>query len=265
MLSIFAMYAAAGAVAGILAGLLGVGGGIIIVPMLVLCLTRQGIPDAMIMHLSLGTSMASIMFTSVSSFWSHHRHGAVKWVVVRRIVFGILTGTFLGTWVAAALSTPILKGFFVVFLFYVGFQMFTGKRPRPGRQLPGRTGMFAAGGTIGVISSLVGIGGGSLSVPFMVWCNVPLHQAIGTSAAIGFPIAVAGTAGYIVNGLSAPNLPAWSLGYIYLPALIGLIITSVLTAPLGVRLAHRLPMERLKRIFALLLLGMGTRMLIGIL
>jgi uncharacterized membrane protein YfcA len=125
--------------------------------------------------------------------------------------------------------------------------------------------MFAAGGTIGVVSSLVGIGGGSLSVPFMIWCNIPVHQAIGTSAAIGFPIAVAGTAGYIVNGLSAPDLPAWSIGYVYLPALVGLIITSVLTAPLGVRLAHRLPMEGLRRIFAILLLAMGTRMLIGLL
>lgn len=265
MISIFAMYAAAGAVAGILAGLLGVGGGLVIVPMLVFCLTRQGMAEDIIMHLSLATSMASIMFTSVSSFWSHHRVGAVRWVVVRRIVLGILTGTFLGTWVAAALSTPALKGFFVAFLYYVGIQMFTGKKPRPGRQLPGRTGMFAAGGTIGLVSSLVGIGGGSLSVPFMIWCNIPLHQAIGTSAAIGFPIAVAGTAGYIVNGLSAMDLPAWSFGYVYLPALGGLIATSVLTAPLGARLAHRLPVDRLKRVFALLLLGVGTRMLIGIL
>lgn len=265
MISIFATYAAAGAVAGVLAGLLGVGGGLIIVPMLVFCLTRQGIPDGMIMHLALATSMASIMFTSVSSFWSHHRHGAVRWVVVRRIVLGIFTGTFLGTWVASSLSTPTLKVFFVVFLYYVGFQLFTGKKPKPGRQLPGPAGMFAAGNGIGVVSSLVGIGGGSLSVPFMVWCNVPLHQAIGTSAAIGFPIAVAGTLGYIANGLFAPDLPPWSIGYVYLPALLGLIVTSVLTAPLGVRLAHRLPVDRLKRIFAILLLVVGTRMLVGIL
>ena len=264
MISILAMYSAVGAVAGILAGLLGIGGGLVIVPMLVFCLTRQGIPDHAIMHLALGTSMASIMFTAVSSFWSHHKRGAVNWIVVRRIVLGIFVGTFLGTFVAAELSTPILKGFFVVFLYYVGIQMITGKKPKPGRQLPKRTGMFGVGNLIGLVSSLVGIGGGTLSVPFMVWCNIPLHQAIGTSAAIGFPIAVAGTIGYIYNGLSATNLPEYTIGFVYLPALAGLIITSVLTAPIGVRLAHSLPVDKLKRFFAMLLLVVGTRMLISV-
>ena len=264
MISILAMYSAVGAVAGILAGLLGIGGGLVIVPMLVFCLTRQGIPDHAIMHLALGTSMASIMFTAVSSFWSHHKRGAVVWIVVRRIVLGIFIGTFFGTFVAAGLSTPILKGFFVVFLYYVGIQMLTGKKPMPGRQLPGRTGMFGVGNIIGLVSSLVGIGGGTLSVPFMLWCNIPMHQAIGTSAAIGFPIAVAGTVGYIYNGLSAANLPEYTLGFVYLPALAGLIITSVMTAPLGVRLAHSLPVDKLKRFFAMLLLVVGTRMLVSV-
>jgi len=265
MISILAMYSAVGAVAGILAGLLGIGGGLVIVPMLVFCFTRQGIPDQALMHVALGTSMASIMFTAVSSFRSHHQRGAVKWVVVRRIVIGIFVGTFLGTCVAAKLSTPMLKVFFVIFLYYVAIQMLTGRKPKPGRQLPGSTGMFGAGNVIGLVSSLVGIGGGTLSVPFMIWCNVPLHQAIGTSAAIGFPIAVAGTVGYIYNGLSAASLPAYTIGYIYLPALAGLIITSVLTAPLGVRLAHSLPVVKLKRVFAFLLLAVATRMLVSIL
>jgi uncharacterized membrane protein YfcA len=264
MISIIAMYSAVGAVAGILAGLLGIGGGLVIVPMLVFCLARQGISDHTIMHLALGTSMASIMFTAVSSFWSHHRRGAVKWIVVRRIVLGIFVGTFLGTCVAAKLSTPILKGFFVIFLYYVGIQMITGKKPKPERQLPERTGMFGMGNLIGLVSSLVGIGGGTLSVPFMVWCNIPLHQAIGTSAAIGFPIAVAGTIGYIYNGLSAPNLPGYTIGYVYLPALAGLIITSILTAPIGVRLAHSLPVDKLKQFFAILLLVVATRMFVSI-
>jgi uncharacterized membrane protein YfcA len=264
MISIIATYSAVGAVAGILAGLLGIGGGLVIVPMLVFCFTRQGISDHAIMHLALGTSMASIMFTAVSSFWSHHRRGAVKWIVVRRIVLGIFVGTFLGTCVAAELSTPILKGFFVIFLYYVGVQMLTGKKPKPGRQLPGRSGMFGVGNIIGLVSSLVGIGGGTLSVPFMVWCNVALHQAIGTSAAIGFPIAVAGTVGYIYNGLSAANLPEHTIGYVYLPALAGLIVTSVLTAPLGVHLAHSLPVDKLKRVFACLLLLVATRMIVSI-
>jgi uncharacterized membrane protein YfcA len=257
------MYSTVGAVAGVLAGLLGIGGGLVIVPMLVYCLTLQGISNQTIMHLALGTSMASIMFTAVSSFWSHHRRGAVKWIVVRRIVLGIFVGTFLGACIAAQLSTRFLKVFFVVFLYYVALQMLFGKKPKPSRQLPQRVGMFGVGNVIGAVSSLVGIGGGTLSVPFMVWCNIPLHQAIGTSAAIGFPIAVAGTLGYVYNGLAA-DLPHGSLGYVYLPALLGIIVASVLTAPLGVRLAHSLPVDKLKRVFAVLLLVVATRMLISV-
>ena len=265
MTTILLMYMLVGAVAGILAGLLGIGGGLVIVPMLIFCFVRQGIPDAIIMHLALGTSLASIMFTAVSSFWAHHKRGAVHWDIVRKILIGIFTGTFIGSCIAAQLSTRFLKGFFVVFLYYVAVQMLTNKKPKPSRQVPGYTGMFGVGNVIGIVSSLVGIGGGTLSVPFMLWCNIPVHHAIGTSAAIGFPIAIAGTVGYIYNGLKATDLPLYSIGYIYLPALVGIVLTSVLTAPLGVRLAHSLPVNRLKRVFAILLLVVGTRMLIGVL
>jgi uncharacterized membrane protein YfcA len=265
MQSIILLYSAVGAVAGVLAGLLGIGGGLVIVPMLVFCFTWQGIPDELMMHVALGTSMASIVFTAVSSFWAHHKRGAVHWAVVRRIVLGIFVGTFLGTCIVARMSTDFLKGFFVVFLYYVAVQMLTGRKPKASRQLPGNVGMFGVGNVIGVVSSLVGIGGGTLSVPFMIWCNMSVHHAIGTSAAIGFPIAIAGTAGYIFNGWDVPNLPPYSIGYVYLPALAGLVCASVLTAPLGVRLAHSLPVGRLKRVFAFLLLIVATRMLWGIL
>jgi uncharacterized membrane protein YfcA len=261
MLTILLIYLLVGAFVGILAGLLGIGGGLVIVPILVFAFTWQKIPPELIMHLALGTSMASIIFTSVSSFRSHHRRGAVNWSVVRRFVVGIMMGTFLGAFIAARLSTNPLKGFFVVFLYYVALQMLIDKKPRPTRKLPGPAGMFAMGNLIGVVSSLVGIGGGALSVPFMIWCNIAVHHAIGTSAAIGFPIAIAGTLGYVYNGLHVSNLPAHCLGFVYLPALAGIVCASVLTAPLGVRLAHRLPVPRLKRIFALLLLIMATRML----
>ncbi|MBI5590417.1 MAG: sulfite exporter TauE/SafE family protein [Deltaproteobacteria bacterium] len=264
MASILAMYAVVGAAAGVLAGLLGIGGGVVIVPMLVFSFARQGIPDQAIMHLALGTSMASIMFTAVSSFWFHHRRDAVRWLVVRRLVAGIFLGTFLGSCVAASLSTRFLKGFFVIFLYYVAVQMLFGRKPKPGRQLPGVAGMFGVGNVIGGVSSLVGIGGGTLSVPFMVWCNIPLREAIGTSAAIGFPIAVAGAIGYFYNGLSATGLPGYSLGYVYLPALVGIVGASMLTAPLGVRLAHSLPVDKLTRLFAALLLAVATRMLISL-
>lgn len=261
MVILILTYLIVGVFVGILAGLFGVGGGLIIVPILDVMLTRQGISHEYIMHLALGTSLASIVFTSVSSFWAHHKHGAVNWPIVRRIVPGILTGTFLGSCIAARLSTTFLKIFFVIFLYYVAAQMLSGKKPKPTRQLPGIWGMFTAGNVIGVVSSFVGIGGGSMSVPFMVWCNIAVHHAIGTSAAIGFPIAVAGAVGYIYNGLSVPGLPPDTLGYIYLPALAGIVCASVLTAPLGARLAHSLPVEKLKKLFAVLLIIMGTRML----
>jgi uncharacterized protein len=260
---ILLIYLGVGVIGGLLAGLFGIGGGLVIVPLLVFCLTWQGIPQEYVMHLALGTSMASIIFTSVSSFWAHHKRGAVQWTVVRRIVPGILLGTLLGTCVAARLSSSFLKIFFVFFLYYVAVQMLIDRKPKPSRDLPGQLGMFGVGNAIGMVSSLVGIGGGALSVPFMIWCNLAVHQAIGTSAAIGFPIAIAGTLGYIVNGLQAAGLPEYSFGYAYLPALAGIVCASVLTAPLGVRLAHSLPVARLKRMFAMLLIVVGTRMLIG--
>ncbi len=262
-MTVWFMYIALGAFAGVLAGLLGVGGGLVIVPVLTFIFTARNLSDAHILHLALGTSLASIMFTSVSSLRAHHLRGAVDWLVVRRISFGIMVGTFGGSWVAAQLSTRLLKGFFVVFLYYVATQMLLNIKPKPHRQLPGYAAMFGVGGVIGGVSSLVGIGGGSLSVPFLTWCNVAIHRAIGTSAAIGFPIALAGSVGYVVNGLSAP-LPPHSLGFVYLPALIGIAAASIITAPLGAKLAHNLPIDKLKRIFALLLIVMGTKMLLSL-
>ena len=262
-MSAWLLYLSLGAFAGVLAGLLGVGGGLVIVPILTFIFTAQGLPGEHILHLALGTSLASIMFTSVSSLRAHHARGAVDWLVVRRITPGILAGTFFGSWVAAQLSTRFLKGFFVVFLYYVALQMLLNIRPKPHRQLPGRLALFGVGGAIGGVSSLVGIGGGSMSVPFLVWCNVTMHNAIGTSAAIGFPIALAGAAGYLVNGLPVA-LPPHSFGYIYLPALTGVAAASIVTAPLGARLAHSLPIAGLKKIFALLLIVMGTKMLLSL-
>ena len=256
-------YLLTGIVAGFLAGLLGVGGGLVIVPVLTFIFTAQHFPASHILHLALGTSLASILFTSVSSLRAHHAHGAVNWQLVRGVTPGILAGTFLGTVLAAQLSSNFLKGFFVMFVYYVATQMLLNIKPKPTRQLPGWGGLFGAGSIIGGVSSLVGIGGGTLSVPFMTWCNIKMHQAIGTSAAIGFPIALAGAAGYIVNGLGTAGLPEYHLGFVYLPALAGLVLASVLTAPLGARLAHRLPVPQLKKIFAALLYVLGTRMLVS--
>ncbi len=264
MITILLMYFGVGAVAGGLAGLLGVGGGVVIVPMLMYCFTLQHVSYDQIMHLALGTSLASIMFTSIASFMAHHRRGAVHWDIVRRIAVGILLGTFLGSCLAAKLSTVFLSIFFVAFLFYVALEMIMDRKPNESRHLPGTLGMFGVGNVIGAVSSFVGIGGGLLSVPFMIWCNIPVHHAIGTSAAIGFPIALAGAIGYVYAGFHAPHLPDYSLGFVYLPGLAGIVCASVFTAPLGAQLAHRLPMKRLKQVFAALLTIMGTRMLIGL-
>lgn len=264
MITVVLVYVAMGAVIGVIAGLLGIGGGLVLVPLLVFAFTSQGVPYESLMHLALGTSMASIVFTSVSSFMGHHRRGAVHWDIVRNIVPGTIIGTFLGSCVASRMPTAFLSALFVAFLYYVAVQMLVDRKPKSSRQLPGKLGMAGVGTGIGVVSSFVGIGGGALSVPFMAWCNVPMHHAIGTSAAIGFPIAIAGTVGYIVSGLKASNLPDYCLGYIYLPALAGVVVASVVTAPLGVRLAHWLPVGALKKVFAVVLAIMGTRVLISL-
>ena len=258
-------YLVLGLFAGVVAGLLGVGGGLIIVPVLAFIFAAHHFPEQYVMHLALGTSLASIIFTSLSSLRAHHAHAAVDWKVWREVAPGIVTGTLLGSVLAAYLSAFFLKVFFVLFVFYVGTQMLLDIKPKAARELPGLPGMFAAGNVIGVVSSLVGIGGGTLSVPFMTWCNVQLHRAIGTSSAIGFPIAVAGALGYVANGLAVrAALPEYSYGFIYLPALATIVAASILTAPFGAKLAHRLPVKKLKTIFAFLLYILGIRMAVSL-
>ena len=258
--AVFAAYGALGLAVGFVAGLLGVGGGLIIVPVLIMLLHAHGLAAGMEPQLALGTSLASILFTSLSSVRAHHRHGAVEWPLVWRIAPGIVLGTLAGAVLAAQMSAHVLKVFFVVFLLYAATQMWLDFKPAPHRGLPGLTATTLTGGAIGAVSSWVGIGGGTLSVPFMLWHNVPLHRAIATSAAIGFPIAVAGALGYVVGGWSVAGLPVGSLGFVYLPALAGIVLGSVLTAPLGARTAHRLPVRPLKRVFALLLFTLALRM-----
>ena len=249
-----------GIVAGFLAGLLGVGGGIVIVPSLYLIFSMTHVSEVHILHLALGTSLACIMFTSVSSFRAHHFHGAVNWPIFRAISPGIIMGTLLGTFISAHLNTQILKYLFAIFLLYSATLMIFEIQPRSIRNLPNKRGMFVAGNLIGMISSLIGIGGGTLSVPFMLRCDVKIHQAIGTSAAIGFPIAIAGTVGYFANGINMSDLPPYTLGYLNLPAIFGIVPFSLITAPLGVKVSHRIPVGRLKKIFAILLFILAFRM-----
>jgi len=254
------LYLAGGALAGVLAGMLGVGGGLVIVPILTFIFTAHHFPSQHVLHLALGTSLSTILFTSVSSARAHHRRGAVNWQTVRRVAPGIAIGCLAGAWLAAHLQTGPLKILFVAFEFYVGTQMLLEFAPNPVRTLPGRFGMAGVGAIIGGVSSLVGIGGGTLSVPFMVFCNRNMQEAVGTSAAIGFPIALFGTLGFVLAGQGVETLPSQAVGFIYLPALAGLVLASMLTAPLGARLAHRLPVPVLKKLFAVLLYGLGLKM-----
>jgi uncharacterized protein len=260
------MYLAVGAAVGFFAGLLGIGGGLIIVPALTTLFIAQDFPSDRILHLALGTTMATIIFTSTASLRVHHAHGAVNWPVVKNITPGILLGTLAGATFAGTLTSHILSIIFVVFIFYASTQMLLKLSPTPNRHLPGKTGLFAAGSLIGALSSLVAIGGGLLSIPFLTLCNVKLRHAIGTAAAIGFPIAVAGTIGYIANGLmQTQSLPDYTVGYVYLPALGWLVLASMVTAPLGARTTHTTHTSTLRKIFIVLLYGLGIKMLLGIL
>lgn len=263
-LSLF-IYLCCGAVVGVLAGLLGVGGGTVIVPILLAVFPFQGVPPQYAQQLALGTSLASIIFTSIASAKAHHARGAVRWDIFRNITPGILAGTFFGGLIATHLPALFLKIFFVCFLFAIATQMISSYRPPASRGMPGAWGTAAAGGVIGMLSSFVGIGGGSLSVPFMTYCNVPIHTAVGTSAAIGFPIAVAGSLGYIVGGWGRPDLPPYCLGFINLWALLGIALASSLTARIGVRLSHSLPTGKLKKFFACFLIVVALKMLWDIL
>lgn len=257
------LYLATGAVAGVLAGLLGVGGGLIIVPALVFIFATQGVPDAIAMHMALGTSLATIVMTSISSVHAHHKRGAVLWQIVWRLTPGIVMGTLMGAMLADMLSSGTLKRIFGIFALLVALRMGLGAKPAPHRRLPGRSGMGLAGGIIGGVSAIVGIGGGSLTVPFLTWRKVGVHNAVATSSACGLPIALAGSLGFIITGWNETALPAYSSGYIYWPAMAGIATASVLFAPLGARLAHALPADTLKKFFAIFLALLGARMLVG--
>ena len=263
ILSTLLFYLTLGLFAGVMAGLLGVGGGLIIVPTLAWIFHHQQVDDAIVMHLAIGTSLATIVVTSISSVRAHHRRGAVLWPIFWRLTPGIVVGAWLGAAIADALPSAVLSKVFAVFVLTVAAQMGFGAKPAPHRELPGTTGMLTAGGVIGAVSAIVGIGGGSLTVPFLSWCNTAIRQAVATSSACGLPIALAGALGFVVTGLNAAGRPDWSLGYVYGPALVGITLTSMLSAPLGAKLAHTLPTEMLKKVFAAFLTLVGVKMLLG--
>jgi len=251
------LYLALGIIVGILAGLLGVGGGLIIVPVLAAIFISQGLPLDIVMHLALGTSLASILFTSISSVYSHHQHQAVSWNRVFKLTPGILLGAWFGGLFAGNLSSDILKPIFAIFELLVAAYMLSNIKTSAHNPQPSMLNFCGSGGVIGFISSIVGIGGGTLSVPWLVWHGSSIHKAIATSAAVGFPIAVGGALSYLYAGWNHLLLPEYSAGFIYLPALFGIVVSSMLFAPLGASWAHKLDVKKLKRIFAILLIGLA--------
>jgi uncharacterized membrane protein YfcA len=250
-----------GSCAGFLAGLLGIGGGMMMVPFMTMLLGAKGFPPQDVVKMAIATALATICFTSISSVLAHHRRGAVRWDIVKVLVPGVIIGSYLGAWLATLINSRALALFFAVFVGYAATGLVRGRKPKPTRQLPGSAPMAAAGGMIGAFAGMTGAGGAFVSVPLMTACNVPIHHAVATSAAIGFPVAVAGSISYIVNGMHLSNTLPGAFGYIYLPALVVISAASVVLAPLGARTAHRLNVRALQRAFGALLYTLAAYML----
>jgi uncharacterized membrane protein YfcA len=253
-----------GSFVGFMAGLLGIGGGGIMVPVLTSIFLLQGIPLENVVHLALGTSMASIIATSISSLRAHHSKGAVLWEVFKSMAPGIMIGSFLATLFVSHISSFYLALFFSIFMAYVAIQMFLNKKPKATRGLANNTGLLIAGTGIGAISAIVSIGGGSLTVPYLIRQNIDIKKAIGTSATIGLPISIAGTLGYVINGWESYSMGSYTFGYVYLPAVLLISIASFFTAPFGAKLAHKLNISTLKKVFSLLLIILSIKMLISV-
>ena len=259
-----AAYLGIGAIVGFFAGLLGIGGGIIIVSSLALMFAAHGYPPGFVMHLAIGTSLAAIAAGALSSLRAHHVRGAVDVALVKTMTPGLLAGVFFGALIARFVPTWFLKYFFLAFVVFNTAQMAFNLRPKPSRELPGRGALHAVALFIGIVSSLFGGGAAAVGVPFLTWCNVSTHRAIGTVAAMAFPLAIAGTLGYVMSGWSVEGLPPWSLGFVYVPAFVGISATSVLTAPMGARLAHKLKGPTLRRIFAVFLIVTGAKVAVSV-
>jgi uncharacterized membrane protein YfcA len=259
-----AAYLGIGTIVGFLSGLLGIGGGVIIVSSLALMFAAHGFPATYVMHMAIATSLGAMLAGSFASLRTHDRHGAVDWSVVKLMTPGLVAGSVGGAALARLMPTAFLKFVFLGITVFLSLQMVLGLKAKGARELPGRAGLAAAGFFVGLVSGLFGGGAAAIGVPFLTWCNVSTHRAIGTVAALAFPLAVAGSIGYAVAGWSVAGLPRWSVGFVYLPALVGISAASMLLAPFGARLAHRLPGARLRRIFALILAGLAVKVAVSI-
>lgn len=258
----FALYLVSGAFVGFLAGLLGIGGGMTLVPILAALFAAQGFTPSHIVHLALGTAMASIVFTSASSTRQHLKLGGVDLNIVKRLAPGMVLGSLAATVATGWISQRHLALTFAAIVYFGATQILLNKKPSATRSLPGAISLFLVGVGIGIICGLVSAGGAFLTIPFMLWCGVPMHTAIGSAALLGIPVAIVGTAGYLISGWNMSGLPSDALGFVSTIALLGLVSGSMVTAPFGARMAHRLPVLTLRRIFACLLYVLATKMLL---
>jgi len=261
-LQIIIFYALAGIFAGLIGGMIGLSGGVIIVPVLHFLFIQQGFPLEILMQLAVTTSLATIIVTSSAATYVHHKKGAILWPAVNRLVPGLLIGACLGALLADYFSSFVLRTIFGVFEILVGIQIWLDFKPKAHSALPGTPGLVGSGVGIGLLSTLMGIGGGTLTVPFLLWCNVNMRNAVAVSSACGFPIAVAATIALVIAGSDEQAVPAHSLGYLYWPAALIISAMTIFSAPLGARLAHYLPIDTLKRVFAIVLVIVGIRMLV---
>lgn len=258
------IYLALGGFVGFMAGLLGIGGGGILVPVLTTIFLAQHFPASQVVHLALGTSMACIMVTSFSSLRAHHAKGGVVWKLVWLMAPAVILGTFSASFLAAQLSSKALAWFFSLFMAYVASQIFRAQPVQASSAEASKIELSFVAALIGAVSALVSIGGGSLTVPYLNWRRLDMRKAIGTSAALGFPIAVTGTIGYVMNGLNSGMHLAHTLGFVYWPAVLLVMLPSYFAAKFGASAAHTLPVKTLKRIFGVLLLLLSIKMLISV-
>ena len=254
-------YLILGTVSGLLSGLFGIGGGVVIVPILLILYTAIGVDQAVMMQLAVGSSLAVISITAVSSVRAHARYGNVEWGAMGRLAPGIVAGALLGAVVAAQLSFAAFRIGFAIFLLLLAVQIILQFKPKKTAPMPGLPGMFGVGAAIGVLSSLVGIGGGAMTVPFLARCGLEMRRAVGTAAACGLPIAIAGMVGFLLTGWGRAELPAWSTGFIYWPAVFWVGLAGFVIAPLGAKLAQTLPQKVLRMLFAAFLVFVAVNML----
>lgn len=261
---LYVWFVIAGAFAGVCAGLFGIGGGMIIVPALVWIFTAYHFPPEVVTHLAVGTSLATIIVTSISSLTAHHKRGGVRWEVWRSMALGLVIGSLVGAGIADRINGQALQALIGMGALLVALKMlFFSNKEQLGKPLPPKGVQFGAGTGIGMASSIFGIGGGSLTVPFLNWAGLPMKQAVGTSAACGLPIAIAGALGFAWFGQDVANLPEGTIGFVHIIGFFCISAASFITAKFGAKLAHQLPAATLKKSFGVLLIFAGGQLFLS--